>query len=271
MPELPEVETIKNCLLPEMVGRRFIGAVLLWPRLVRQPSPEEFCYRLAGQAIENVRRRGKYLIVDLSRGDKLVLHLKMTGVLLIQPSSALVEPRTRAVFHLDNDKDLRFCDQRKFGAVWLVRDEMTVVGKLGPEPLADDFTPEALEGILLRHSIPIKALLLDQNAIAGIGNMYADESLFAAGISPLRRAADLSGDEARRLHHAIREVLKAAIGRGGASVDTYQKPDGEPGTAQFSFRVAHRRGERCHVCNCAIGRTVVRGRGTYFCPRCQGA
>jgi formamidopyrimidine-DNA glycosylase len=269
MPELPEVETIKNCLLPQVVGHHFTGVTLLWPRLVRQPSPEEFCQKVAGQTIKDVSRRGKYLLFHLSSRERLILHLKMTGVLLLQLSSAPVEPRTRAILHLDNGSDLRFRDQRKFGAMWLIRDEMAVLGKLGVEPLSDDFTPEGLAKLLQRHAMPIKALLFDQNIIAGIGNMYADEALFAARINPLKRTKDLSARETKRLHQAIRQVLTAAIGRGGASVNTYQQPDGQLGTAHFFFKVAHRRGERCYVCHAPIERLAIRGRGTYFCPNCQ--
>jgi formamidopyrimidine-DNA glycosylase len=269
MPELPEVETIKNCLRPQVVGRRLTGATLHWPRVVRQPSPEEFCRRLAGQTIEDVGRRGKYLIFHLTGRERLIVHLKMTGVLLIQPSTAPLDPHTRAILHLDDGADIRFCDQRKFGAMWLVENELAVVGKLGPEPLEDAFTPEILAAILKRHSIPVKALLFDQNMIAGIGNMYADEALFAARISPLKPAAEISKNETKRLHRAIRDVLTAAIGHGGASVNTYQQPNGERGLAHFFFQVAHRRGERCYVCGTPIERVVVRARGTYFCPRCQ--
>jgi len=270
MPELPEVETIKNCLRPQVVGRRLIGVTLHWPRVVRQPSPEEFCHRLAGQTIEDIARRGKYLIFHLGSGHRLVVHLKMTGVLLVTPASAEVDAHTRAVLHLDNGTDIRFCDQRKFGVLWLVTDEVAVVGNLGPEPLNDDFTPDVLAAVLKGRSIPVKALLLEQSAIAGIGNMYADEALFAARVSPLKPAADLSRSETRRLHRAIREVLSAAIGRGGASVDTYMQPNGVPGLAHFFFQVAHRRGERCYVCGTPIERVLIRARGTYFCPRCQG-
>jgi len=158
MPELPEVETIKNYLFPQVVGCRFTGVDLLWPGLVRQPSPEEFYHRLAGQSIEDIRRRGKYLLFHLSEKEALILHLKMTGVLLLQPSPTAIEPHTRAILHLDNGADIHFQDRRKLGAMWLVEDEMTVVGKLGPEPLDDDFTADVLEQILHRHNIPIKAL-----------------------------------------------------------------------------------------------------------------
>jgi formamidopyrimidine-DNA glycosylase len=269
MPELPEVETIKNYLLPRVAGRRFIGVTLLWARLVRQPSPEEFCHRIAGQTIRDMGRRGKYLLFYLDR-ETLIIHLKMTGVLLLQPSPAELEPHTRAVFHLDNGMELHFRDQRKFGAIWLVEDTTEVICRLGPEPLTHSFTPEALSDILSRHNIPIKALLCDQNLIAGIGNMYADEALFAAGIHPMTPAKELSGKEVEQLHKAIRQVLTTAIGHGGASINTYQHPNGERGTAHLSFQVAHRGGKPCPVCGTAIERIPIRGRGTYFCPRCQG-
>jgi len=270
MPELPEVETIKNDLLPQVVGRHFTKVTLLWSRSVRQPPPEEFCRRLVGQTIKDVHRRGKYLLFHLSNDGKLILHLKMTGFLLLQPSSAELEPHTRAIFHLDNETEIHCCDQRKCGAMWLMEDETEVVGKLGPEPLDQNFTPEALREVLSRHNMPVKALLCAQNIIAGIGNMYADAALFASRIHPLRKAKDLPREEAERLHKAIRQVLIAAIGHGGASVDTYQHPDGELGLAHFFFQVAHRGGEPCYHCNTLIERIPLRSRGTYFCPRCQG-
>jgi len=158
MPELPEVETIKNHLLPQVVGCRLSKVRLLWSKSVRQPPPEEFCYRLAGQTIKDIRRRGKYLLFHLSDDEKLILHLKMTGVLLLRPSSTELEPHTRAIFHLDNDAEIRFCDQRKFGAMWLVEDETKVVGKLGPEPLGHEFTSKVLSKVLAQHNMPIKAM-----------------------------------------------------------------------------------------------------------------
>ncbi len=269
MPELPEVETIRNDLLPQLVGRHFTGVKLFDNQIVRQPLPEEFRRRLVGQTIKDIRRRGKYLIFQLSNGEVLIMHLKMSGFLRLQPS-AKPEPYTRAIFHLDNDTKLRFCDQRKFGVIWLMKDEVEIVGKLGPEPLEPSFTPEVLSRLLHQHSMPIKALLCDQNIIAGIGNMYADEALFDAQIHPLRKAKDLNGEEVQRLHQAIRQVLNAGIKQSGASVDTYQRPNGELGTAHFSFQVAHRNNELCYNCHTPLARILVRGRGTYFCPKCQG-
>ncbi len=271
MPELPEVETIKNELVPEVVGRRFTKVTLLWEGQVRQPSAQEFRRDLAGQVVKGIRRRGKYLIFDLSGKQKLILHLKMTGCLLIKPSYAEPGPHTRAILHLDNSTSIHFLDQRKFGAMWLVQDENEVIGGLGPEPLEHSFTLKELREILSRHDIPIKPLLCDQTIIAGIGNMYADEALFEARIHPEKKARSLTAKESERLYSAICHVLIDAIARCGASVNTYQQPDGEPGFAHLFFQVAHRRGERCYRCNTPIERIVLRSRGTYFCPRCQPA
>ena len=269
MPELPEVETIRRALLPELLGRRFVKVRLVWPGSVRGLSPEAFSEALTGQVVKDIRRRGKYLLVDLSEGRKLVIHLKMTGCLLIQPCSAIPTDHTRAVLHLDNDNSLHLTDQRKFGSMWLVDDENEVVGSLGPEPLDHRFSPWALRKALRQHSIPIKALICDQRIIAGIGNMYADEALHEARIHPMRKASSMTPKEADRLHRAICHVLIEGIARCGASVNTYQQPNGEPGFAHLFFQVAHRRGERCFRCKTPIQRILVRGRGTYFCPKCQ--
>ena len=153
--------------------------------------------------------------------------------------------------------------------MWLVEDKNTIVGKLGPEPLEADFTPQVLLKRLNNRTAPIKALLCDQTFIAGIGNMYADEALFAARIHPLRSGKSLSRGEVKRLHSTIRQILSAAIGNKGASTDTYFRPDGTRGTAHFEFKVAHRRGQSCLVCGTPLERIVVRNRGTYFCPTCQ--
>jgi len=269
MPELPEVETVKNELLPYIVGHRVTGVTLFWNGIVHHPSAEEFCSRLIGQVITGITRRGKYLVFSLNNGEALIFHLKMTGSLLLNPASAELERFIRAVLHLDNETRLYFRDPRKFGAMWLVEDANSVVGKLGPEPLEADFTPQVLAQRLSNRTAPIKALLCDQAFIAGVGNMYADEALFAARIHPLRPGGSLSRDEIKRLYHAIQRVLLAAIGNKGASTDTYFRPSGEIGTAHFQFQVAHRRGEHCPVCGTPIQRIVARNRGTYFCPNCQ--
>ena len=269
MPELPEVETIRRDLVPRVIGRSFSSVQLLWPRAVRQPSPEEFRRRLAGQRIESLERRGKYLIFHLSSGETLILHLRMSGWLRHASSSTPPEIYCRNTFLLDDGSQLQFCDRRKLGAMWLVADPAEVVGKLGPDPLAPDFTPELLAERLQQRSAPIKAVLCDQEVLSGVGNMYADEALFRAKIHPLKKAGDLSFQEVARLHQSLRQVLQAALGQRGASIADYKDVGGQPGTAQFAFAVAHRRGQNCPVCGTPIQRIPLRNRGTYFCPVCQ--
>ncbi len=267
MPELPEVETIKNELSPWVVGQSFTQVTIFDAELVCGGSAEEVRRGLIGQKVESLGRRGKYLIFHLSNGKSLIMHLRMTGVLLLNPRG--VDHYARAGFHFSNGNRLVFSDQRRLGLIWLVDDANTVVGKLGPEPLDESFTPGILGQRLSRHHIPVKAALLDQGIVAGIGNMYADEALFAARIHPLGKADALSPEEVRTLHNCIRRVLGAAIGSKGASVDTYVRPEGELGTAHFDFKVAHKGGESCPICGSTIERVLVQNRGTCFCPRCQ--
>jgi len=270
MPELPEVETVKNELVPYVLGRRISGVTLFWDRMVRQPSAEEFRSQLVGQGILELSRRGKYMIFRLTGGEVLIIHLKMTGSLLVKPDNAEPEKYVRAILHLDSGNAIHFRDPRKFGSMWLVPNASLVIGKLGPEPLEPDFTPQVLVERLVKRNVPIKALLCDQTFVAGIGNMYADEVLFAAKIHPLQLGKSLSRKEIERLHYAIQVILKAAIEDKGASVEDYFRPDGGVGTAHFRFQVAHRlSGELCPIHGTPIERIVVRGRGTYFCPRCQ--
>jgi len=267
VPELPEVETIRNELSPYIVGRQFTGITIYDAKLVRQPPVEEFCRKLEGQRVTRLERRGKYLIFHLSGGEVLIIHFRMSGALLLNPEQA--DRYTRVAFHLDNGTQLIFTDRRRLGCIWFVENEQAIVGKLGPEPLTPEFTPETLASRLQKRRAPIKAVLLDQAFIAGIGNMYADEALFTAKIHPLREANSLSPQEIRNLHQAIRDVLWSAISSKGASVDTYKRPDGELGTAQFNFRVAHLAGKPCPICGAAVQRLAVRNRGSYFCPNCQ--
>ena len=267
MPELPEVETIRNELSPWIVGQSFTEVTIFDARIVADGPPDEICRGLIGQKIENLGRRGKYLIFHLSNGKSLIMHLRMTGALLLNPKE--VERYIRAVFHFSSGHRLLFRDQRRFGLIWLVDDVHTVVGKLGPEPLGESFDPGTLKQRLSRRRTPVKTALLDQGIIAGIGNMYADEALFAARIHPLRRANDLSAEEVQTLCHCICKVLGTAIDCKGASVDTYIRPDGERGTAHRDFKVAHRGGEPCSICGSTIERVPIQKRGSYFCPRCQ--
>ena len=273
MPELPEVETIVNDLRPMIEGRRFSGVSIYCPEMAHQSSVAELKRRLQGQVIKEIARRGKYLIFRLGSGEALIIHLRMTGSLLLNrkgESPAEPSPYVRAVFSLDNGMELLFTDRRKLGTISLVKAENEVLGKLGPEPFAPDFTPQVLAKRLNSRKAPIKAVLCDQEVIAGIGNMYADEALFFARIHPLREANSLSQEEIKRLHRAIQEVLAKAIGNGGASISDYRRPTGEKGTQQYDFYAAHRGGQTCKVCATPIERIAVRNRGTYFCPKCQG-
>lgn len=268
MPELPEVETIKNELSRWVVGHSFTEATILDAKLVPDGAIEEIRLGLIGQMIERLERRGKYLIFRLSNGKSLIIHLRMTGVLLLDPQTT--DRYARAIFRLSNNRRLVFSDRRRLGVMRLAENADAITGKLGPEPLEDDFTPDVLKQRLRKHHVPIKAALINQAVVAGIGNMYADEALFAARIHPLREADTLSSQEVETLFHCIQTVLREAIENQGASVDAYLRPDGKQGTAHFYFKVAHRKGEPCPACGTSIERIEVVGkRGTYFCPSCQ--
>ena len=272
MPELPEVETIRNDLRPEMEGRCFTGVSIFLPKMVLQPTVEEFQQRLIGQTIKEIARRGKYLLFRLVSGEVLILHMCMTGSLLLREKtddSTENESYLTAIFELDNGKELLFSDKRKFGTASLVQDESALNGKLGSEPLSNAFTGKVLMASLKARKAPIKAILCEQDIVAGIGNMYADEALFSAGIHPLRPANGLNDDEIKRLHKAIRDVLKKGIANLGASFSDYRRPNGEQGRQQDAFDVAHRGGQICNICSTPIERIAVRNRGTYFCPKCQ--
>lgn len=269
MPELPEVETVKNELLPHVINRKITGVTLLWEGIVKEPSVDEFCNGVTGKTISEISRRGKYLSFVLSSGDTLIIHLKMTGSLIVKPADEEPPKFTRAIIHLDNGTDISFRDPRKFGVLRLMKDRNTIIGKLGPEPFDEDFTPRVLTEILKKRKTPMKALLCEQNLIAGIGSMYADEALFATKIHPMRKGEDVSQKETKHLYREIRRILWEAIENKGASVDTYYRPDGTQGTAHYEFKVAHRFKKPCDVCGTPIERIKVRGRGSYFCPKCQ--
>jgi formamidopyrimidine-DNA glycosylase len=270
MPELPEVETIVNGLRGPLIGRTFTGVRVGWENIVARPAVPEFQQRIRGQQILGIRRRGKYLIFDLSRGDSLIIHLKMTGQLTVRPGDAPADKYGHTVFDLDDGCQLRFLDTRKFGRVYLVADEGEVVGSLGPEPLADDFTLSDFSALIREREGTLKPLLLNQKFIAGIGNIYADEALFVAGIHPQRKAGTLMGNEIKRLYQAIRQVLRQALADEGTTFDgAYRKVDGGEGGHQENLLVFQRKEQPCPRCGSTIERIVVGGRGTYFCPCCQ--
>lgn len=264
MPELPEVETIVRGLRGPLVGRTFTDVVVTWPNSIKTSIPE-LQNRLPGQRIEAITRRGKYLQFHLSGGDTLLLHLKMSGDLLVEPVSVPPHPHVRTIFGLDNDHQLRFKDTRKFGRVYLVDDPADVVGKLGPEPLADDFTGEDFKALFQRRTGRLKPLLLNQEFIAGIGNIYADESCFMAGLDPRRPVDTLSSEELERLYQAIRQALNRGIVHKGASLDDVYRG----GEFQNHFQVYGRADEPCLRCGSLLVRIVLGGRSTHFCSQCQ--
>jgi formamidopyrimidine-DNA glycosylase len=277
MPELPEVETIAADLRPQLIGARFTAAHVVWPRTLAEPAPETLNARLAGQQVLDIGRRGKYLMLHLDSGeavtgsDVLIIHLRMTGQLDVVTDGAplLNGAHLRAWFELEDGRRLVFTDARKFGRIWLVADAETVVGKLGPEPLDWTFTPEILGGRVRERRAAIKAVLLDQAVVAGVGNIYADEALFLAGISPVRRASSLSDAEIGRLCEAIRSVLRESIDQRGTLLRDYRTPYGQDGAYQNRLRVYQQTGQPCPQCGAPIERIRVTQRGTHFCPRCQ--
>ncbi len=270
MPELPEVETVVRGLRGPLIGRTILDAWLDWPKGLLFPTPDEFVAGVRGQTVRAIRRRGKYILIDLD-SSTLIIHLKMTGRLYVAPDEAQHEADrwVHFRFQLENGHQLRFSDARKFGVVYLTPDPAWVLGRLGPEPLADDFTLEAFRQRLARRKGALKPLLLDQTFLAGIGNIYADEALHRARLHPLRAASSLSGDEQARLYQGIREALAQGVLHEGASVNWYRKPDGSRGESQAHFRVYGRAEQPCPVCGTTIRRMVVGGRGTHFCPTCQ--
>lgn len=273
MPELPEVETIAADLRGQLLGRHFTAAHILWPRTLATPDPESLNCRLAARTVVDVGRRGKYLLIVLDAGETLIIHLRMTGQLTVAPSGSAVldDTHVRVRFDLADGEHLVFTDARKFGRIWLVRDVMEVIGGLGPEPLAWTFTPELLAGLLCKRRVAIKALLLDQTVVAGVGNIYADEALFLSGIHPLRPGVSLTGDEIDRLHTAIRLVLTESIEQRGTLLRDYRTPYGADGAYKSRLRVYGQPGQPCPRCGTPIERIRVTQRSTHFCSCCQPA
>jgi formamidopyrimidine-DNA glycosylase len=270
MPELPEVETIRRALRdggrdgPPLVGRRIQAAHLLWERTLATPSPAEFQPRLAGQLIQDVDRRGKFLLFVLSP-DVLLIHLRMSGDLLVEPADAPWAAHDRLVLDLDGGLRLAFNDPRKFGRAWLVSDPEEILGDLGPEPLSLELTPQAFFERLHPHRRQLKPLLLDQTFLAGLGNIYTDEALHQAGLHPLTIASQLDQAQATSLLSSIHQVLEDGIQRQGASIDWVYRG----GDFQNYFHVYQRTGEACTRCGTPIQRIVIGQRGTHFCPACQ--
>jgi len=277
MPELPEVETIRRQLEPRLAGRTFTEVRVADPLLTAPLAPEAFEATMTGRTVTSLGRRGKYLLVWLDGGDALCLHLRMTGRLHWRPGPPPDggERFLRALFTLDDGATVTFGDQRRFGRAWMIpagTDHAAYWhGRVGPEPLDDDFTAARLGRLLHGRRVGIKAALLNQALLAGVGNMYADEALFRARIHPQTPAGELTAAEVKRLHAAVRDRLRFAIRSGGASIDSYRDGLGDRGQMQEFLRVHLHRGEPCPRCRTTIVKGVVAQRGTYWCPSCQVA
>jgi formamidopyrimidine-DNA glycosylase len=273
VPELPEVETVRASLEPVLVGRTFEQVAIDDGRLTRPFEPQAVAAELEGERVASVERRGKYLIVRFGSGRLLLVHLRMTGSFRHHPSGAPGgDPYVRAVVTLDDGSDVVYRDVRRFGT-WLLLEsseaDSYLAARLGAEPLARGFGPKALGTGLADRRAPLKAALLDQRTVAGLGNIYVDEALWRARLHPLRPARDLDEEELRALHRAIRSALRLGITRRGATLREFAGPDGRSGGMQEAFRVYGRAGEPCRRCGTPIDKIRVGGRGTWYCPRCQ--
>jgi formamidopyrimidine-DNA glycosylase len=288
VPELPEVETVCRQLEPELEGRRIERLEIYDARWARPAPPAELEAEVAGRTIEGLGRRGKYLLLALEGGKTLVMHLRMTGNLVLVEGEDKLDPsegmrlyegerstserHLRARFALDDDRELWFTDPRRFGEAHLLDGpgvDAYLGARLGIEPLSDDFTPEALGEIAAGRTAPLKSFLLDQSGIAGVGNIYADEALFRARLHPLSPAGSMKPEHHEALRDAVVAALEAGIDGGGASIDDYRDGLGEKGRMQDEFLVHTREGKPCPRCDGTVERIVVSGRATYLCPGCQ--
>ena len=277
MPELPEVETIRGQLAPRVAGRTIVEAEVFDPLWCAPRAPEEVEIELRGERIRSLGRRGKYLVMELEGERFLVMHLRMTGNFLWVPEQddEPGRPHLRVRLVLDDGNRLLFVDQRRFGTGVVIdgHDELDryLDERVGPEPLGPAFTPDVLAAAARGRKAPVKAFLLDQRRIAGVGNIYADEALFRARIHPLRPAGRLRRNDIERLHTAIIDALQAGIERQGASIDNYRDANGARGSMQDEFLVHLREGQPCVRCGRPVVKMVAAGRGTYVCRHCQPA
>jgi formamidopyrimidine-DNA glycosylase len=277
MPELPEVETVRRRLAPVLEGRRFERVEIADPRLTRPEDPLEVAHELEGERVAAVDRRGKYLIVRFESGRALLIHLRMTGTVLVNDRRHRVEgedPHRRAQITLDDGSDVAYRDVRRFGT-WLLLEpdevDAYVDARVGREPLAEAYKAKHLAEKLAKRKAPIKAAILDQTTVAGVGNIYADEALWRARIHPLTPSHALDPEHVKALHRGIRDALRAGIRRQGSTLRDYRLPDGGEGGMQHEFKVYGRGGEPCERCGTPIDKIRVAGRGTWYCPTCQRA
>jgi formamidopyrimidine-DNA glycosylase len=287
MPELPEVETVVRQLEPEVEGRRIERLEVLDQRWSRPLPPGELEAAVTGSTIERLGRRGKYILMGLDRERTLVMHLRMTGNLILREGEEMLDPsegrrlyesersteerHLRARFVLDDGRELWFTDPRRFGEAFLLDGDQLQArfAKLGVEPFSPEFTPQVLGEMAAGRTAPLKSFLLDQSGIAGVGNIYADEALFRAELHPLSPAGSMKPEHLEALRDGVVAALEAGIDAGGSSIDDYRDARGEKGSMQDEFLVHTREGEDCPRCGGTIVRIVVGGRSTYFCPGCQ--
>ena len=289
MPELPEVETIRRELERVLVGQRIESGEILWPGTIKPLSPKQFLKQIVGQKIRQVERRAKVLLIEL--GDNhLGIHLKMTGQLVYKPQDSTLKPskveslitwwhpqpnlfqHTRAIFTLNDGSKLYFNDLRKFGwlKLWSSETKEAWLARFGREPLSPQFNLKTLATIFQCYpDRQLKQILLDQTLIAGLGNIYVDESCFAARLRPARRLKTLQSSEIKKLHWAVKKILKLAIAKGGTSARDYRRSDGSRGGFVPHLKVYGRGGRPCKICRTPITKIKLAGRGTHFCPRCQ--
>lgn len=271
MPELPEIETYARHLRPYLLGRRVSYLEALWPGSIAVPDAETLKALLTGQRIEAISRRGKFLSFSLD-GGVLLIHLRMTGRFRVEAAASPRQPHDRVIMGLDDGRELRFNDTRKFGRFYFVPDAALVTANLGPEPLDETLTPAEFRERIRKRSGTVKPLLMNQTFLAGLGNIYTDEALFRARIHPLRKANTLTNEEITALFEAIRHVLQESIAYEGTSLDFVYTGGLREASAAYQSRlqVYGRAGEPCLRCGHILERIVVGGRGTHFCPQCQG-
>ena len=271
MPELPEVETIRLTLLPKLVGRKICSGEILHEKMVLGNTPVEFLSWISERTITALRRRGKYLLLELSEGLIVGVHLRMTGRLSVEKTDCPIAKATYFRLLLDNGTELRFNDQRKFGKVFVFEkgNPPAALKKIGPEPLSPEFTVSVMQKQFGRRKLAVKKALLNQEIIAGIGNIYADEALFVAEIHPARPVNSLTEIEVDALFQAVRQVLREGIENRGTTFRDYRDGEGRLGSYQNKLRVYGQKGKKCPKCGGQIVKMNFGGRGTHFCPLCQ--
>ena len=273
MPEMPEVEIIRRYLDTQVAGKTIMNLDIRLPRMIKWPDVEGFRALVTGRTIKAMNRRGKYLLMELDNDSKVVFHLRMTGRLVYEPTGDTSDHHARVIFHLQDGASLVYGDTRTLGTIHGLKPQesgmLKGLAEMGPEPLSAEFTAEYLYKTANQRKVAIKSFLLNQKYIGGIGNIYADEALFLAGIHPLRPANSLTQAECGKLWVSVNKVIADGIADGGTTFRDYQNGEGGKGSHQEHLYVYGRKGEQCRNCGAVIERITVGGRGTHFCPKCQ--